>query len=236
MAGRPRSPRLRISSGAKPSAKVSHSFCARSAYLHPVPASLPFIEPCRPRPVKCLPRGDAWLHEPKLDGWRIQVVTVGSEIALYSLNGRDLKGFASVLDAVRKLPCKSVALDCELVLMGPEGIDFYSLMKRTGENVALMAFDILELNGSDLRPLPLAARKIYLWKLLSRNKSSNLAVVPSFEGGEELMLAVMKHSLEGVVSKRRSAPYASGSRPEWVKVKSPTWRQANKDRWELMHG
>ncbi len=50
------------------------------------------------------------------------------------------------------------------------------------------------------------------------------------------MLAVMKHSLEGVVSKRKSAPYASGSRPEWVKVKSPTWRQANKDRWELMRG
>ena len=87
-----------------------------------------------------------------------------------------------------------------------------------------------------VRPLPLAARKIYLWKLLSRNKSSNLAVVPSFEDGEELMLAVMKHSLEGVVSKRKSAPYASGSRPEWVKVKSPTWRQANKDRWELVRG
>ena len=50
------------------------------------------------------------------------------------------------------------------------------------------------------------------------------------------MLAVMKHPLEGVVSKRMSAPYASGSRPEWVKVKSPMWRQANKDRWELMRG
>jgi ATP-dependent DNA ligase len=47
------------------------------------------------------------------------------------------------------------------------------------------------------------------------------------------MIAVMQHSLEGVVSKRKSAPYASGSRPEWVKVKSPTWRQANKDRGEL---
>ena len=222
---------------AKPSAKVSHSFCARSAYVDPVPASLPFIEPCRPRPVKCLPTGDAWLHEPKLDGWRVLAVRGGSDIALYSRNGRDLtQRFTSVLDAVHKLPCKSVALDCELVLMGPEGIDFYGLMKRKSANVALMAFDIMELDGSDMRPLPLAARKIYLWKLLSRNKSSNLAVVPSFEDGEELMLAVMKHSLEGVVSKRKSAPYASGSRPEWVKVKSPTWRQANKDRWELMRG
>ena len=104
---------------------------------------------------------------------------------------------------MRKLPCKSVTLDGELVHMGSEGIDFYGLMKRTGKNVALMALDILELDGSDTRPLPLAARKIYLWKLLSRNKSSNLAAVPSFEDGEQLMLA---HSLEGVVSKRKSAP------------------------------
>ena len=52
---------------------------------------------------------------------------------------------------------------------------------------------------------------------------------PSFEDGEGLMLAVMKHPLEGVVSKRKSGPYAAGSRPEWVKVKSPMWRQANKD-------
>ena len=96
-----------------------------------------------------------------------------------------------------------------------------------------MAFDILELDGSDMRPLPLAARKIYLWKLLSRNKSPDLAVVPSFEDGEELMVACMKFCLEGVVSKRKSAPYASGSRPEWVKVKSPIWRQANRHRGEM---
>ena len=105
---------LRESALAKPGAKVSHSFWARSAYVDPVPASLPFIEPCRPRPVKCLPTGDAWLHEPKLDGWRILAVKVGSDIVLYSRNGRDLtERFTSVLDAVRKLPCKSVALDCE---------------------------------------------------------------------------------------------------------------------------
>jgi ATP-dependent DNA ligase len=81
-------------------------------------------------------------------------------------------------------------------------------------------------------------------KNLSPSLSFKLAVTkvqirrsaPSFEDGEELMLAVMKPSLEGVVPKRMSAPYASGSRPEWVKVKSPMWRQANKDRWELMRG
>ena len=47
-----------------------------------VSASLPFLEPCRPRPVKRLPMGDAWLHEPKLDGWRIQAVKVGFDVAV----------------------------------------------------------------------------------------------------------------------------------------------------------
>ena len=81
--------------------------------------------------------------------------------------------------------------------------------------------------------MPLVSRKAHLQKLMAKNKSADLAVVPSFEDGERLMVACMEHNLEGVVSKRKSAPYASGSRPEWVKVKSPMWRQANKDRGEL---
>ena len=200
-----------------------------------VSASLPFIPPCRPRPVKRPPTGEDWLHEPKLDGWRIQAVKGEADVALYFRNGRDLKArFASVLDSVRKLPCRSVVLDCELVLVGPEGIDFSGLMgRKRPQDVALLAFDILELEGTDLRPLPLLARKAHLAKLMAKNRSANLAVIPAFQDGEKLMLACMEHGLEGVVSKRKSAPYTSGSRPEWVKVKSPTWRQVNRDRWEL---
>jgi bifunctional non-homologous end joining protein LigD len=163
-------------------------------------------------------------------------VKVGAEVALYSRNGRDLTGrFASVVPSIQKLPCRSVTLDGELVLMGPAGVDFYGLMERKGRTlpVALVVFDIMERGGQDLRPFPLTARKGHLSKLLSRNKSPDLAMMPSFDNGEELMLAVMQHSMEGVVSKRKNAPYASGSKPEWVKVKSPTWRQANKDRGEL---
>ena len=79
--------------------------------------------------MKRLPTGEAWLHEPKLDGWRLQAVKVASAVALYSRNGRDLTGrFAGIEDAVRKLPCRSVTLDCELILVGAEGIDFYGLM------------------------------------------------------------------------------------------------------------
>ena len=76
------------------------------ANLYSVPASLPFIEPCRPRPVKRLPTGDAWLHEPKLDGWRLQAVKRGKDVALYSRNGRDLADrYDIIAEAVQKLAC-----------------------------------------------------------------------------------------------------------------------------------
>ena len=127
-----------------------------------------------------------------------------------------------------------MTLDCELVLVGPEGIDFYGLIgSNRSKHVQLMAFDILALGGRDLRPLPLWQPKEALAKFMARNSDPLLGTIPSFDDGERLMLACMEHSLEGVVSKRRDAPYVSGSRAEWVKVKSPTWRQANKDRWEL---
>jgi bifunctional non-homologous end joining protein LigD len=183
-----------------------------------VSASRPFLEPCHPRPVKRLPTGEVWLHEPKLDGWRVQAVKVGADVAL----GRDLTGrFAGIGDAVRKLPCRSVTLDCELILVGADGVDSYGLMgKKRPANAALVAFDIMELDGQDLRPLSLVARKAHLQKLMAKNKCAEIAVAPSFEDAERLMIACMEHTLEGVVSKRKNAPYASGSRPEWVKVNS----------------
>jgi bifunctional non-homologous end joining protein LigD len=78
-------------------------------------------------------------------------------------------------------------------------------------NAALVAFDIMELNGADLRPLPLIARKAHLQKLMAKNKDTDIAVVPSFEDGKRLIVACMDHGLEGVVSKRKNAPYVSGS-------------------------
>ena len=201
-------------------------------------ASLPFIDPCVPRPVKQPPKGEHWLHEPKLDGWRCQAVKVGSSVTLYSRHGHDLtKRFPTIATAVAKLPCKSCVLDAEIVQTDARGIDFYGLLagKQT-RNVRLWAFDLLEREGKDLRDLPLVERKAKLEKLLQRAGPAGVGFVASFDDGDALMLGCMEQSLEGVVSKRRDAPYRSGSRPEWVKSKTPTWRQANKDRWERMQG
>jgi hypothetical protein len=75
-----------------------------------VPASLPFIEPCVPREVRQPPKGEDWIHQPKLDGWRCQAVMVGPKVTLYSRQGYDLtRRFPTIAAAIAKLPAKSVA-------------------------------------------------------------------------------------------------------------------------------
>ena len=105
-------------------------------------ASFAFIPLCRPRPVKRLPTGDAWLHEPKLDGWRLQAVKRGTDVALYSRQGRPFtQRFPSIADAIAMLPYRSVTLDGELVLAGDGGIDFYGLRgARRADDVSFWAF------------------------------------------------------------------------------------------------
>lgn len=200
-----------------------------------VPASMPFIEPCIPREVRQPPKGEEWIHQPKLDGWRCQAVKVGPKVTLFSRHGHDLsRRFPTIASAIAKLPVKSVTLDGELVQAGERGIDFYALVGKQTRNVSLMAFDILSLDGKDLRGLPLEERLAQLEMLLGLSKVQGIALVPSFDNGEKLMLAAMQHSLEGVVSKRRASTYTSGRGRHWVKSKTPMWRQANKDRWERM--
>ena len=95
---------------------------------------------------------------------------------------------------------------------------------------------MLELNGKDLRSLPLIERTARLERLLPRSTDPALGMVPSFDDGQALFIACMDRGLEGIVSKRRNASYRSGSRPEWTKIKCPGWTAQNRDRWEKLRG
>jgi bifunctional non-homologous end joining protein LigD len=164
-------------------------------------------------------------------------VKVGAKVTLYSRHGHDItRRFPTISSAVAKLPAKSLVLDGELVQSGATGIDFYGLTGKQSRDVSLWAFDLLKLDGKDLRDLPLVERKARLEMLLKLSKSGSVHFVPSVDDGQALMLACMEQSLEGVVSKRRDSPNRSGRGPTWVKSKTPMWRQANKDRWERMQG
>jgi bifunctional non-homologous end joining protein LigD len=91
----------------------------------------------------------------------------------------------------------------------------------------------LHLNGEDLRPLPLIERRRRLEQLVRRAKVPCLHLVEASDDGHALLEVAERHRLEGVVSKRRSAPYRSGECRDWRKVKTLAWREANRERWRL---
>ena len=188
---------------------------------------------------KTVPTGEAWLHELKLDGYRFQIVKNGRRVSLYSRGGHDwtnrLPGFAH---ALQNLPCRSATLDGELVLPDEEGApDFDGLRTSVREaqehELAFFAFDLLYRDGKDLRALPLIERKRRLVRLTGRVEIPCLHLVETFDDGAALLRAAERHGLEGIVSKRRDAPYRSAECREWVKVKTAAWRAANRERWKV---
>ena len=92
---------------------------------------------------------------------------------------------------------------------------------------------LLHQNGRDLRELPLFERKARLDKLLLTANANRLRYSESFDDDVALLKAADLLGFEGIVSKRRDAPYRSGKQCDWVKVKCATWREANEERWRL---
>jgi bifunctional non-homologous end joining protein LigD len=197
-----------------------------------------FIEPCTPIAAHSIPTGDEWLHEPKLDGCRVQVAKGGHTVRLFSRRGAEwTKRLPGLVDALRAIPTKSVILDGELCLPDAGGVpDFVGLHLhglRQGHELAVFAFDMLHRDSRDLRGLPLMERRRRLTRLLAKSDVPCLHLVPSFEDGAKLFAAADRFQLEGIVSKRKASPYQSGPTHDWQKIKTPNWRDANRERWRL---
>ena len=141
---------------------------ARCNILHPMRST---FQPCLPTSGKTVPATSAWLHEVKYDGYRLIVARDGDRVRLFTRNGHDWSGrYPWIVEAARKNRHKQFVIDGEAVLLGFDGIsDFNGLHSRHHEEeVQLYAFDILALDGEDLRSLPLSMRKTNLARLLSR--------------------------------------------------------------------
>jgi bifunctional non-homologous end joining protein LigD len=196
-----------------------------------------FIPPCSPIRAKEVPAGERWVHEVKFDGYRVQVHKVGKRVILYSRNGHDFtERFPSIAQQLLELPAKAAVLDGEVVASDTDGRPNFARLHvrwtRPG-SIHLWAFDLLALNGQDWRPQPLVKRKARLQVLLERFGSPAVLPSESFLDGQALLRAAEEHRLEGVVSKRRDAPYRSGDCRDWRKVKTAAWREANRGRWRL---
>jgi bifunctional non-homologous end joining protein LigD len=172
-----------------------------------------------------------WLHEVKYDGYRLIVVREDKRVRLLTRNGHDWSGrFPWIVEAALKNRQKHFVIDGEAVVLGVDGVsDFEALHSRQHDDeVQLYAFDILALDGEDLRTLPLsmrktnlAMRKTNLARLLSR-RPDGIFVAPYETGeiGPDLFRAACNMGLEGVVSKRIDRPYRAGRSKDWVKVKN----------------
>ena len=196
-----------------------------------------FIQPCSPIRAKEVPAGDAWLHEVKFDGYRVQAHKVGSQVVIYSRNGHDFtERFPPIAQLLHELPAKATVLDGEVVASDADGRPNFARLHvrwtRPG-TIRLWAFDLLAFNGRDFRLQPLVKRQARLQALLERFGCPAVSLSEPFEDGLPLLRVAEERGLEGIVSKRRDAPYRSGECRDWRKVKTLVWREANRERWRL---
>jgi len=184
-------------------------------------ASYPgFIEPALASPIDKVPGGDRWIHEIKFDGYRVQVHLRNAEIRVFTRRGHDwthrLKKIAA--DAWH-VGAGSAIIDGEVVVPAINGATDFSVLqnelKGSSSRIVLVAFDLLYLNGYDLRKLPLIERKAQLKKIIS---DTDVQFSESFAlDGKQMYAHACKVGLEGVVSKVADSHYASGRSNDWVK-------------------
>ena len=130
-----------------------------------------FVEPCIPTRAIKPPVGPDWVHEIKHDGYRLIVRRDGKVVHLFTRRGYDWTDrYPAIASAAAKLRAKSFTIDGEAVVTGLDGIAVFDALhrRRRATDAMLYAFDLLELNGKDLRPLPLGERKAKLARLLAR--------------------------------------------------------------------
>ena len=158
-----------------------------------------------------------------------------------SRNGHDLAGrFPQIVEAVRSLPVRSCVIDGEAIVTDDKGLAVFDLIREHRQHVGaeLCAFDMLELDGEDLRRVRIEERKRALAKLLGRFQPS-IVVNEYFEGDGAI---IYKHACtlgcEGIVSKRIGTPYRGGRSPHWLKIKNPAApaaRRLDEEDWNSGH-
>jgi ATP-dependent DNA ligase len=185
---------------------------------------LGIIEPCLPSPAKAPPSGPGWLHEIKHDGFRILARRDSAGVRLITRAGNDFSSrFPFIAMAVGKLRVRSCLIDGEAIVTDDDGLAVFDLIRRQrhGAAAVLCAFDLIELEGEDLRRAPLEHRKQKLSRLV-RTPHPGIVLNEHFEeDGAAVYRAACQLGCEGIVSKRLGSSYRLGRSPHWVKVKNP---------------
>jgi bifunctional non-homologous end joining protein LigD len=195
-----------------------------------------FIEPCLPSKVDRPPSGPLWVHEIKHDGYRLMVRRDGARVRCFTRNGHDWADrFPAIVDAALRIKAQSFLIDGEAVIFRDDQTpDFQALRsQRRGSEVVLVAFDLLEQSGTDLRDLPLIERKRQLIKLVGRARWHSIQYSAHLKGnGASVLHHACRLGMEGIVSKRTDAPYRSGPSKVWLKSENLASEAARRERQE----
>ena len=189
---------------------------------------LGFISYLDPVEVERPPAGASWAHEIKWDGYRAQAHLASGRATVYTRKGNDWTArFGPIAQAIKLLPARSAILDGEAVALDRKGVaDFHELRRQLGQahgRIIYKAFDLLWLNGKDMRPLPWSERKSRLQALIEKLPRAAASVIdyvePLHQDGATVYASVCRLGLEGIVSKRIDSPYRAGRSDAWRKTR-----------------
>jgi bifunctional non-homologous end joining protein LigD len=187
------------------------------------------------------PQGPGWVHEIKFDGYRIQARIEGGKVVLSTRKGLDWSDhFPEIAHALKSLP--DCILDGEVVGLDQEGKPHFeslqtALSENRTKNLVFFVFDLLFEGREDLRGLALVERKARLEKLLAKSKSVLIRFVEHVEAnGNAVWESARRMKLEGVISKRKAAAYASGRSENWIKSKCRAGHEVVIGGWSTTDG
>jgi bifunctional non-homologous end joining protein LigD len=181
-------------------------------------------EPMLPTLTRAVFQHADWLYEPKFDGYRVLAFINGGEVRLWSRGGQDYSGrYPEIVSALHKQRAQHVVLDGEIVALAPDGrLSFQRLQNRASHPDAVLryyVFDLLYLDGFDLRGVHLTERKQLLHDALTT--VDGIEETGSFDDGAGLFSAARANGLEGIVAKQRNSIYEPGRRVRtWLKIKT----------------
>lgn len=189
--------------------------------------NLSFVIPMNCDLAEHLPKGDNWIYEIKFDGIRSVTLKDGDNIRIYSRLGNEVTGrFAKIVDELRSLPCKHAVLDGEIVALEESGRSSFQLLQasrmptRNKPPICYYLFDLIHLEGKDLKSLPLDHRKELLQGLLEDHEGVVRFSASLHADADQLLDEVRKRGLEGLIAKKEDSIYEPARRSgSWLKIK-----------------
>jgi bifunctional non-homologous end joining protein LigD len=191
--------------------------------VHTKQQSPTFVTPMAALLVDALPEGPEWSYELKLDGYRALIIKDGASVGVRSRNDKDLSQmYPSVVAAGRRLQVEQAVIDGEIVALDKEGRPSFQALQHRGTHpahtIAFYAFDLLHIDGKDMRAMPLEARRTKLAAVIDKSGLLLSVVLPGSVA--DIVATVRAMQLEGVIAKRTSSQYEAGERSgNWRKLK-----------------